>query len=188
MSFILDALRKSETERQRDAAVSLHRAPMATVRQRTPLWSFVLIGFLSVALVAFVAVWWLGDSLFVAAGTGPEPPAAIAENAERDFRPMQAAPPAPLIATQTPTQAPASLVPPPIRPVRDLATLDPGLPRLRLELLAYNGRDPAGGSAWINGERYFIGDRVANGPELVEVMPDGVILAFAGERFLLTTR
>jgi hypothetical protein len=94
-------------------------------------------------------------------------------------RPTPAAPESP---------APQSLVPPPLRSIRELPGYAPNLPRLRIELLAYDGRDPAGGSAWINGERYFVGDRVANGPELIEVRPDGVILGYSGERFLLTTR
>jgi hypothetical protein len=206
MSFILDALRKSESERRRDAAASLSRAPLAAVRQRTPVWSWFLIGLLSVALLAITTVWWRGNRENLTTGTGSRPPAAAAENpvpdnvllenAGRDNRSAENLPPplsttAPTTTTpgtRAPPASPASLIPPPVRPIRELTALEPNLPRFRLELLAYNGRDPAGGSAWINGQRYFVGERVANGPELVEVLPDGVILAYRGQWFLLTTR
>lgn len=200
MSFILDALRKSESERQRDAGASLSRAPLASVRQRTPAWSWFLIGLLSVALLAITAVWWRSEQDILTSVAGTRPPAAaedsVNENSARadttrDDRPDGN--PAPLPSTtMPPTTAPAAsrsnLVPPTVRPIRELSAVDPDLPRLRLELLAYDARDPAGGSAWINGQRYFVGERVANGLELIEVLPDGVILAYAGQRFLLATR
>jgi len=207
MSFILDALRKSESERQRDAGASLSRAPLAIVRQRTPVWSWFLIGLLSVALLAITAVWWRSDRGNPATGTGGSgSQAAVVGNAVSESAAFEnpgggdraagnratpltsPAPGATTSGTTAPPTAPASLIPPRIRPARELAALDPNLPPLRLELLAYNGRDPAGGSAWINGQRYFVGDLVANGPELVEVLPDGVILAYGGQRFLLATR
>jgi len=198
MSFILDALRKSESERQRDAAASLSRAPLAVVRQRTPVWSWILIGCLSLLLVAITAVWWRGDRDGVTSGTALSAMSdtAVAENTVRQSPAAERRPAdnRPLPATTTTSEATtrpapsASLVPPPIRPARELSALIADLPRLRLELLAYDGRNPNGGSAWINGQRYAVGERVANGPELVEVRPDGVILAYDGQRFLLTTR
>lgn len=200
MSFILDALRKSESERQRDSVASLSRTPLAIVRQHTPVWTWFLIGALSVALLTITAVWWRSDQGNSSSATGVPPSAAAAssmpesaplEIASRDGQPAgNLAAPLATTAPQTaaPLAVPESLIPPRIRPVRELSALDPNLPRYRLELLAYNGRDPAGGSAWINGQRYFVGERIANGPELVEVLPDGVILAYAGQRFLLTTR
>lgn len=206
MSFILDALRKSESERQRDAGASLSRAPLAIVRQRTPVWSWFLIGLLSVALLAITAVWWRSDQGNPATDTGSGSQAAVVGDALPESASFESpggsdrtasnratplssgAPGTTASGTTAPPTAPASLIPPRIRPARELAALDPNLPPFRLELLAYNGRDPAGGSAWINGQRYFVGELVANGPELVEVLPDGVILAYGGQRFLLTTR
>lgn len=205
MSFILDALRKSESERQRDAATSLSRAPLATARQRTPAWSWVLISLLTLALLVITTVWWQSDQDGISPGAGSLTGEAIVETAFRESPGLEITSPAsrtdessallPAEASATtapgttaPATAPANLIPVPLRPARELTVLDPNLPRFRLELLAYNGRDPAGSSAWINGQRYFVGERVANGPELVEVRADGVILTYGGQRFLLTTR
>lgn len=186
MSFILDALRKSENERQRESSASLARAPLAAVRHRVPVWSWFLIGLLSLALIALGTAWWRSES-----------PETLVQ-AEAPVETVVPAPSAPVNEAASVNEVPAlenllpaapeSLLPPPLRSIRELADFAPDLPRLRLELLAYNGREPDGGSAWINGQRYFVGDKVVNGPELIEVRPDGVVLAYAGERFLLTTR
>lgn len=58
MSFILDALRKSEHERQRGAAPGVVHVPYAVPRERIPRWVFVVIGVLGVSVVALAAAWW----------------------------------------------------------------------------------------------------------------------------------
>jgi general secretion pathway protein B len=177
MSFILDALRKSESERQREIAPSLAHAPLAGVRRETPGWVWLVIALLSLALVASGAAWWRSGSNETPRLTRNAPATVSAVAPPRDP------------STEQPRLAPAETNnPQPIRPIADLANVDPGLGELRLELLAYNSGDPASGSAWINGRRYFLGDRIGNGPELVEIRVDGVVLAHRGERFLLTPR
>ncbi len=59
MSFILDALRKSENERQRGAVPSITRAPLARPRQRAPVWSIILIAMLALCVVVLAGAWWL---------------------------------------------------------------------------------------------------------------------------------
>jgi general secretion pathway protein B len=57
MSFILDALRKSEHERQRRTAPTLAATPLAPRSSRTP-WIFLGLGFLlALNLVGLVAFW-----------------------------------------------------------------------------------------------------------------------------------
>ena len=175
MSFILDALRKSESERQREASPSLSRAPLAIVRHRIPIWTWFLIGLLLLALLALTAAWWRSDESNVPTTAQSESPSTIVTASPSESQP-------------TPIQESAVVTPPRVRSIAELATLDPNLPSFRLEVLAYNGEDPTSGSAWINGRRYFIGERVVGGPELVEVRSDGVVLAYASEHFLLTTR
>jgi general secretion pathway protein B len=51
MSFILDALKKSEIERQRQSQPGLMDAPAAQRRGRLPLWAILLGGLLSINLV-----------------------------------------------------------------------------------------------------------------------------------------
>ncbi|WP_428100685.1 general secretion pathway protein GspB [Candidatus Rariloculus sp.] len=58
MSFILDALRKSEDERQRDAAPSISRAPMTVPRDRLPRWAMGVMVALAVCVLALTGAWW----------------------------------------------------------------------------------------------------------------------------------
>ena len=57
MSFILDALRKSESERQREAPPSPTRIPLAVARAGLPAWVWLVIGALSVTVLAIGAAW-----------------------------------------------------------------------------------------------------------------------------------
>ncbi len=51
MSFILDALKKSETDRQRQSSPALFEVKVAAPRRRFPLWGIGLAGLLGVNLV-----------------------------------------------------------------------------------------------------------------------------------------
>lgn len=108
MSFILDALKKAEAERQRQSGPTLLELRVTAPRRRWPVWS-VLIGILLVANIIVV----LGTALrprpapaTVAAASAPLPSAAVASSA--------AAPPAlatvPTVLTTVPPAA-ASAVP-----------------------------------------------------------------------------
>jgi len=59
------------------------------------------------------------------------------------------------------------------------------LPTLRLELHAYAER-PSDRFVFINGRKYVEGDRLADGPELLSIAPNGAVLRHLGQRFLLT--
>ncbi|HEX9474453.1 MAG TPA: hypothetical protein VF931_09685, partial [Steroidobacteraceae bacterium] len=67
MSFILDALKKSESERQRQAGPALFEARVARPSRRPPVWA-IAIGLL--LLINFGIVAWL------LAHSGPAAPAA----------------------------------------------------------------------------------------------------------------
>ena len=135
-----------------------------------------MISVLSLALIALAAAFWRSDQgALPATARNTPPPATTARPAAEENQ-------------QTISSAPAVDTPPRIRSIGELASFDASLPAFRLELLAYNSSDPANSSAWINGRRYRVGERLANGPELVEVRSDSVVLSFAGEHFLLTTR
>jgi general secretion pathway protein B len=58
VSFILDALRKSEHERQRSALPGLAQVPLATPPPQVPRWAFVVIGVLVAAVLVLGGAWW----------------------------------------------------------------------------------------------------------------------------------
>jgi general secretion pathway protein B len=103
MSFILDALKKSETERQRADAPALYEMKMAPPRRGVAVWLIVLAGLLVINVIVLSVVLLRGThgSAQADASPGATPPAAAAP----------APPPAPAPATTYPT-APAALNPP----------------------------------------------------------------------------
>jgi general secretion pathway protein B len=57
MSFILDALRKSEHERQRSATPGIAQVPFGATRRELPTWAIALIVVLALAVLALGAAW-----------------------------------------------------------------------------------------------------------------------------------
>ncbi|HEY0767876.1 MAG TPA: general secretion pathway protein GspB [Steroidobacteraceae bacterium] len=104
MSFILDALKKSESDRQRQSGPALFEVKLAPPRTGLPLWAIVIAALLVVNLA--IAMWMLlrhsaprsPDTSAAAptAGTLPAPSTAAA-----------AAPPPPAAGAETPAPAPA---------------------------------------------------------------------------------
>ena len=111
MSFILDALRKSEHERQRQTGPALVEVPVAAPKPRTNPWATAAIALLVVNLVA------IGVLLIVRSGNSP-PDAPVAQNSAQT-PPSDAATSAAPVATA----APAVQGPPPA------ATPQPTLPQ-----------------------------------------------------------
>ena len=119
MSFILDALKKSEIERQRQSAPGLIDARPSPRRSRMPLWVTILCILLGVNLLALTYV-VLRKSAAPAPASRPAvaPQAAAAAPEARPFSPLDGAPEyapeipvaptavAPLAATPTPDAAP----------------------------------------------------------------------------------
>jgi general secretion pathway protein B len=90
MSFILDALRKSEHERQRSAAPTIAQVPFATPRERVPRWVVPVIAVLAASVFVIGGAWWLSSR---APATG-ELPVAAAPSARQASRPLELPPPA----------------------------------------------------------------------------------------------
>lgn len=119
MSFILDALKKSENERQRKTGPSLADVRTGSPDQGRPPWLILGIAVVAINLLVILAV------LLWPEGKAPEPQAAITTP---DAKGSSAAtprptPPPPLVAApQVPTSPPVSSAAPAIRPeVRSLA-------------------------------------------------------------------
>src|SRR6202008_3653010 len=76
MSFILDALKKSETDRQRQSAPALFEVKVAAPRRRLPLWAVGLAGLLGVLVLAGVLLRPSAPADPVAAANMPMAPGA----------------------------------------------------------------------------------------------------------------
>src|SRR5512143_516544 len=98
MSFILDALRKSEHDRQKQTGPGLAEVPMAPSRPKKNVWATAAVVLLIINLIA-VGVLLLRRASHQAPAATPTAPAATAATA--------AAPQAPPAApTQAPTPTP----------------------------------------------------------------------------------
>jgi general secretion pathway protein B len=114
MSFSLDALKKSETERQRQSVPGLMDTRLTSRRNRLPVWA-VALGVLLVANVIVLAVMLIRSNsaprTAAAAATAlpastPHPPAAD------HFSPMDPNPANPVYAPEIPVAPPATTVQP----------------------------------------------------------------------------
>jgi general secretion pathway protein B len=116
MSFILDALRKSEHERQRQTGPALVEVAVAPVKPRSNVWATAAIALLLVNLVA------VGVFLIRKAGRTPvaETPAAASPAPQQPLPAATTAAPAQVTLTQT-APAAAQAPPPMMQPARAAA-------------------------------------------------------------------
>ena len=106
MSFILDALKKSESDRQRQSGPALFEVKVAQRRSALPLWALAIGALLAVNLA--IVAWMLLRK--------PAPPAEPAPAAPVASVPAQAAAPPPAAAPAPSTAAPRVIAPPPAAP------------------------------------------------------------------------
>jgi general secretion pathway protein B len=94
MSFILDALKKSEIERQRQSVPGLMDAPTSLRRGRLPLWAIILAGLLAINIVVLIIVLMKNGAPPVASTSRHDTPPADAKPTavEEHFSPLSAAP------------------------------------------------------------------------------------------------
>ena len=107
MSFILDALKKSESDRQRQNGPALFEVRVAPPRTRLPLWAIAIALLLVVNLG--VALWMLLRHQSHAAGPAEAPPAAAAASAPV----LPGTTPVPVVAASAPA-APGTAPPAPV--------------------------------------------------------------------------
>ena len=125
MSFILDALRKSEHERQRSAAPGIANVPFGAPRKVMPAWAVALIVVLALAVLALGGAWLRSEwstgtrqARSTPAAETPVAPPASASRAPTAERPAPALVPAPerpaqLAERSSARESPRSLGPPP---------------------------------------------------------------------------
>ena len=200
MSFILDALKKSEAERQRQHAPGIASIAESGRQQRGSRWGLVIGGLLALNLAV------LGGLML-----RPAEPTATDEPAPRAAVPVSppaadpqpASVPAPAVtrlpepgggAVAASAETAAAQVPVPQAPpaaataLPSLAELRTqglvNLPEMHLDIHVY-GAQPADRFVFVNMTKYLEGGRLAEGPAVREITPDGVVLDYQGMRFLL---
>ncbi len=119
MSFILDALKKSEIERQRQSVPGLVDSGIARPRPRLPMWAIALGALLAVNLLVLTVVlvrgWLTAPNVPQSAGTAAPQRQITADATDHHFSPLDAAPgAAPVYAPEIPvvtTPAAPTLIP-----------------------------------------------------------------------------
>ncbi len=198
MSYILEAIRKSDQMRRRGAAPTLPSAPFASVPEESKArWFYPALGILLIA-AAFAIGWmrpWQSE---------PEPkaPDAVTRAPPRlapiPARPV-AVPPASHVAAAAPkapekaaapvtSAQPPSVPPPPpqsdkIVPYAELPPQIRGeLPPMRISVHAYS-RTPRDRLVDVNDKLLHEGDVLGPGLVLEAITPEGMVFNYKGTRF-----
>lgn len=212
MSFILDALRKSEIERQRQSDGDFSSIPTSTEAHKTPRWVWIVSGLLAINIAA-IAFFFLRDdasaknptleanAIETVAPTKPrkQPEPSTAESI--NFSDQVAA---------TPRIAPSTIdvieTPPETEPLTaDVVAAEPAqvsardayptlqtviasgrmsLPPLHLDIHVFSEK-PNERFVFINMTKQREGSQLDEGPVVHEITPDGVVLAHRGQYFIL---
>lgn len=209
MSFILDALKKSETDRQQQGSAEFANVPTSRRRREgPPAWIWVVGVLLLINLAALVGIMLRPDVATVEPAaqpdTKPQSPVASATTEDRpeDFadqiavaresappreEPVEVAEPPvpaeepPARVTVAPTSGDTARLPT-IQQVQADGTVS--LPELHVDIHVYS-EIPEDRFVFINMVKHNEGSRLAEGPLVEEITPDGVVLSQNGTSFLL---
>ena len=194
MSYILDALRRSQAERERGEVPGLHDQALpaalapAAARRGSALWLVAVLALIA-AMALMLRLWPRQAQIS---------PAAVALSAPSPSPPGPSAPPAPAPAVSLPqvVSAPAASAAPPAMPTASAAPLL--LPKAATRMLSLDQLTPQqrrewpplaiGGSIWsenkasrfviINGQLLREGERVAPGLVLERIAPKSIVLGW----------
>ena len=209
MSFILDALKKSETDRQQQGNAEFAGVPTSPATPSVPRWLWVIGVLLAINLTALIGLLLKPDT----ATTPAAVPAAVETSnipvaetvslssfeeqvaaAQFNTGPQQtgisvdaaevtAAPLVrPVLISQNPSAIAAADLYPTIQEVR--ASGSSNLPELHLDIHVYSSA-PEDRFVFINMVKLREGSELTQGPRVAEITPDGVVLEHHGQSFLL---
>ena len=207
MSFILDALKKSEAERLRQDTPGFADLPASAPEESSPRWPWIVAALVVINLGVLTVIWLKPDRVegpvaaTPVAEVIPEPLAAAASSAIVDepgpARRLAATTPDPVtravtaIATQSAEPAPPVAGYESAQITESYATFNDlraqgmlQLPDMHLDIHVYSS-EPEDRFVFVNMSKYKERARLDEGPVVWEITPDGVILEHLGTRFLL---
>jgi general secretion pathway protein B len=190
MSFILDALKKSESERLRKRSPDISDVPVAGKRRNTSVWAGLIGALLAVNAIVVTALLLRSQP-----GMPPSQPAAGQEAeplARSEPLPEQAAvrtdpdrrAVAPAPAAAAPQSESIARPEPKSEPSPQPASVTAALADLHIDLHVYS-ESPADRFVFINMNQYRESGVLTEGPTLREITPEGVVLEYRGTMFLL---
>jgi general secretion pathway protein B len=194
VSFILDALKKAESERNRASGPVLVDVRLAPPRRGLPAWAWVLGG---VLLVNLAILGWL---MLRKSPTHPAPAAnsPVAAPALLPTAPAEAVPTSPPVLPPVAAISPSAASVPPTTAASPAATPDfddlptaqqllaqgVSLPPLLLNLHVYDAT-PSLRFVMLNGLRLGEGEFTPDGIKVVAITEHGVVLDARNRRFVL---
>jgi len=198
MSFILDALKKSETERQQQAGGEFSSVPSGSGEPQPFRWLWILALLLMVNAAILVGVLMRSDSKPGAPPAVEKAPVETPPIAEQSFEEKIAAakqnqPPPVEEAANDPQPRKQQAAARPVAPssTNRVPTIDEvrldgtlQLTDLHLDIHVYSD-EPADRFVFINMAKLREGSRLEEGPVVSEITPDGVILEHRNTTFLL---
>ncbi len=210
MSFILDALKKSENERQEQSSAEFSSVPSSSSRPTSARWLWILGALLLVNFAILIGI--LMKPAPTSSAIKLEPEATIVEESRSRFeeqvavavddRAEQAPPPVARTNPQTNIQSSenttAALVPAKpmvnrtsntsvaVVPTMDELRLGGSLQiaEMHLDIHVFSA-SPSERFVFINMNKYREGSKTAEGPVVREIRDDGVVLEHQGRVFLL---
>ena len=208
MSFILDALKKSETERQQQGSAECATVPVGKTRARTPRWIWVIAVLLAINITAMLGLMLRPDTPPTAVASPS--PAAIEEEMPAPYEDQQgptetfeeriaeARDRQPDVAVTIPVAettpdvvaeaAPAATgaVTTDVPSLAELqATGRVQVAPLHLDIHVFS-YVPSERFVFINMNKATEGTTLDEGPRVEEITVDGVVLRYQGETFKLT--
>jgi len=209
MSFILDALRKSETDRQQQSGAELTGVPTSPQSPSVPRWFWIVGLLLAINLAVLIGLLikpdtsapqqLLPSSVNTAAlpttGAPPRPSFEEQVATARENPPIQQAElpvveakenaqdfVRPVLISQDPSTVAASDLYPTFQEVRVRGAIN--LPDLHLDIHVFSV-NPDDRFVFVNMAKLREGSTMAEGPVVAEITPGGVVLRHEGQLFLL---
>lgn len=208
MSFILDALKKSETERQQQTGAEFSSVPSSPDEPQSLKWLWILAALLVINVIVLLGILLRPDAsppppaqeeapqgeilpaaTTTAAAGEPSFEEQLAEARERQADLEQAAADAQVESSPGPPIAPGAAQAP--AQSQRLATIDElrlggglQLPEMHLDIHVYS-EIPEERFVFINMVKHRERSRLDEGPVVSEITPEGVVLDYQGRTFLL---